>query len=789
MELPAWAIWCRRLALATLGGLIVYVAYFPSDSVQVELGDALWFSAIALIVCTMTMGSEPILRRSLVGRSNRESESVGSLFGNGLLLDLLVWGLAVWMMVAAFATSPPGNLRQATNEAWLWIAGAAVVTSARRLLADRSSAVNVLSLLGAVAAGMAVLALHQEWISLPQTRAEYLADPDSVLRAAGIDAPRGSAQRMVFANRLLDGGATATFALANSLAAFLPVAVLVPVGLLRAEGGTGRRPVGVTVLLVLIAVVAVGALFATRSRSGIGACLLAAVWMWLVSGRGGANRRQALMLAVLSAIAVTALILIGILLFGDDEWLAAAPASIEFRLQYWKSTVALLLDHPLMGAGPGGFQAMYLQYRLPVANETISDPHHFFFETLASGGIVAGVFLVLIACIGFKVARDAAKSNPVAAAVDQSNSSGWAAWIGYGAICSLGLVWMFSLISGQLPDFSGGVIALVAAAGAGWLIRSQAKAVSQLDLRRICLAILFAVMTHLTVSGGWTVPGVAILIWLLAGVICAVQPIVAGSAVKGEALEMSSGGDAERPPLRQAESKASLIAFGLGVVLLACIRFESIVPSQESQLAQLYAEDALRRGLLSRVESDSQRAIDADPWGFEAARWRSEFLRGQIAAGDRDPRVREQWRQAVETCLGRAGANPLVTRAMGEQCLHLYQVYGQAADLEQADRLIARSLQLNPTDESLVAQAAVIAWTRSETTKSQQLAAEARRLSKLGGNIVRDLRLQQIMVVDKIGPVASRRPVYRSVSDEFSQRFGQSGEPDNAAGRSIETES
>ncbi len=41
------------------------------------------------------------------------------------------------MMLAAFATSPPGNLRAATNEAWLWISAAAVFTSRKALLLNR----------------------------------------------------------------------------------------------------------------------------------------------------------------------------------------------------------------------------------------------------------------------------------------------------------------------------------------------------------------------------------------------------------------------------------------------------------------------------------------------------------------------------------------------------------------------------------------------------------------------------------------------------------------------------
>lgn len=787
-----WAIWCRRIAAAVLGGQVIYVAYFPSDSVLVESGDALWFCALSLIVWTLTMATQPYSGALRPPGSAEEPRTVSALFGNGLTLDVLAWTLAAWMMIAALASCPPGNLRQATNEAWVWIAAAAVLTAARRLLVDRPNRAALFSLCCAVATGMAVHALHQQWISLPQIRAEYLADPDAVLRAAGVDAPAGSAQRMVFANRLLDGGPTATFALANSLAAVLLVAVLAPLAMLR--GGSAANQSGANsgsswarAFLLLLSVLGIAALFATRSRSALVVCLLAGLWIWIRGGRSGEVKRIKLLAgAALLALSISGVVLVALLLWGDDEWMAAAPASLEFRLQYWKATAHLLWDHPIVGAGPGGFQAMYLRYRLPIANESIADPHNFLFETLAAGGFIGGWLLALasIACLmtGRRTATNAGTSGTDASdeVIEDSlagETHAVSRWMIGGACLSLGLVWSFALISGQLPDLQASVFAVPVAVAAGWLTHRSLRCASTAQLRLLGSSILLAMMTHLTVSGGWTVPGVAMVIWLATGSLCTVGRL--GDC--GNSSEATAAGGANR------RGKSALVAWSVGGVLLLCLRFESIIPVQQSQLALLRAEDAARRGLLSRVESESRRAVEADDWGFEAPRWRSEFLRGRLVELGNDPAIRAQWVTSLETSLDRAGVNPTMLRAAGEQYLHLYQCFGQTADLESAERLISLALVNSPTDLSLVAQAAMIAHERSDLTRARELAEQARWLSALGGNVVRDLGLQQILVVEKIGLAARRRPVAASIKDRFRLRLEGFGEPDSQPNRNNET--
>ncbi|KAA5539304.1 O-antigen ligase family protein [Roseiconus nitratireducens] len=795
--LPRWVVPCRRVALAVLGGLVVYVAYYPSDSVQVENGDALWFVALAVCLATLTVVTEPWMRFAGVQAngtrqgtlpSDRCNASVSGLLGSGLVIDVLAWNLAAWMMFAALATCPPGNLREATNEAWFWVAGAGVLTSARRLLTDRPSQMVMVSLLFAVAAGMAVHALHQQWISLPATRAAYLADPDAVLRSAGIDAPPGTARRMVFANRLLDGGPTGTFALANSLAAILLVAVLVPAGVLWRWRHRHRHP-AVTIGFGALLLLAVAALIATRSRSAILASLIALAWLWMpsgVSGQGADRRRKAgLVKLSLGVVGIAAAFVVGVLLFGDEEWMSAAPASLEFRLRYWKSTLALLAEHPWLGAGPGGFQSMYLRYRLPIASETIADPHNFVFETLASGGWIAGVLLAALVWAIVRAARHEATSPQPATEVDLAAVDSAAAssvtqvkdgsrWMASGAGVALLLVWLLVAASGQLQDFQAAVFGIPVAIAAGYLLHHESQRMNQsqwsdtqakLEIRKLVSAILLAIMIHLTVSGGWTVPGVALAVWISASMLCHVDGVTGRPGVASQALG------------RRQASRLALGGLVVGGALLLTLRLVSIGPAQSSSLAQQHAEDAVRRGLGLRAERESERAVQADPWGVASPLWRSELFRSRLVGqGDR-PADRREWLEAMETAVRRAGDNPLIERAAGEQSLHLYQRYGREEDLARAEDLIFRALAGNPTDVSLVAQAAAISRARAKTAESMELLARARELSLLGGNLVRDLGLQHIFVVKPRGASVRTAPDRRPVKEVFRAELSRIDEP------------
>ena len=755
---PSWVGATRNAALILLGALVVYVAYYPSDSILVERGDALWFVAGTLVLAILTMASEPFVRAGALGKNTEPSARARSLVGDHLMIDVLAWNLAVWMMIAAFVSCPPNNLRHATNEAWLWVSGAAVLTAARRLLASRSAGPAMIALLSAVSIGMSVLALHQNWISLPETRAAYLNDPAAVMQAAGIEAPEWSTRQMIFANRLLDGGPTATFALANSLAAVLPLGLLVAIAVL-VNAWRNDRPwplrIGVMALVGLVSF----ALAATRSRSAVAACLIGVAWLFIGQPGGKVRLRQRLF-TVVAVSAAALLITIGFLLLGDEEWMASAPSSLLFRLRYWRSTIAMLSDAPWVGVGPGGFQAVYLRYRLPVASETIADPHHFLFETLAAGGLVAGGLFAVFswACVRASMAN--ADDKKIVDHWPPDSSVG----IFYGATGSLLLVWTFALASGQLPDYRAAVFAIPIAIAAAWMLHRELVRLGEQRARALGVAALVSVLTHLSFAGGWTVPGVVMQVWLVTAMLCHAGIADVAATTTGES-------NANRSSRRFAMAGALT-----GMLLLIALRFVSIGPVQASKLAQARAEDALRRGLGPRGESESARAVDADPWAVEPALWRSELLMRRLVAAPQDVSApRSDWDSAVELVLDRGGESPLVLRAIGEQRLHVYQRFGRREDLARADDILALALERNPTDVSLTAQVAIVAAERGDDERARRLAKRAENLSLLGGNVVQALGLQHIYEVRHLGGEASGSAQLRRVEEEFRRRLGTLG--------------
>lgn len=823
---PGWVMLCRRSALALMGGILVYAAYFPSDSVQVERGDALWFSVLCLILWTMTHATEAYAPQAetVWGKASGWWERIKRLDR----FDACLWGLAGWIAVAAWMGSSPVALRQGTNEAWLWIAGAAFLTSARRLLVGPASRHAVVALLIGISAALAVHALHQQWISLPQMRADYLADPDALLRQAGVDAPRQSSARMVFANRLLDGGPTATFALANSLAAVLLLGVLSPIAVMRLSLA-GNRSFGWNALLLTLAAIAMAALVATRSRSAIGACLVGVAWLWLQPLPTTANasvedsplsdskclrgRRPGVATVLAWVLALGAVLVVGVVLFGDEEWMAAAPASLEFRLQYWKSTLALVADHPLFGAGPGGFRSAYLAYRLPIASETIADPHNFFFETLAAGGLPAGILLAVVMMVWASIrkrqrsgdvaprtslgrdlpaevseSRDASVPEPDGIAISEPDGTGFsdpddaARWLLGGAAGTLLMVWLFGLLANQLPDVEASLFAIPVGLLSAALVHRVLRTKNVSDrpsatLGPLAVSGLVALMIHLCVSGGWTIPGVAVWIWLLAA--AAIPVGVPAIGAVGESFS-------ERA--MATKSRDALVAFLLGATLVLTLRFVSLVPVQTAQAALGRANDALQRGMTPRVDSESATAVAADRWDSQAAIWRSGWLKNELVAGRTEaPVIRGLWEQAAREALTRSGDDPIATRNVADQVLHVYQRFGDLADLRWAAELTENALSGNPTEESLVAQAALIADQLGDRDRATELANRAVALSQLGNNVVRKLELVHVLAVEPLGQAAARNAVLVPVAQRFEQRFGFDREPVGPRGRSTET--
>lgn len=730
-----------HFALGILSGAIVYVMYHPSDSVAVEKGDALWFCLMCLIVGCITWATQ-------VWRGFEPSTKVDRV------LDIGPWVLAIWMMVAAFATSPPGNLRMATNEAWLWIAGAALFTSARRIFTSLSARKAVMVLLVVCSTGLAVHGLHQYFISLPAHQAEYREDPESVLAKAGIDAPPGSAERMVFANRLFDGGPTGTFALANSFAAVLLVGLLLSSGVLRfrwSDFGWMQRLLWLAPILICGA-----ALLGTRSRSAllasfIGLALLLVFSSKFAGSEDPAQRRRrtrSLLYGIGGVSLVGGLIAIVVALFGNKEWFEEAPASLAVRFQYWRSTWHMVLDRPLFGSGPGNFQAIYERYREASTTEQIAEPHNFLVETLAGGGFVALAGLLVIAAAG--VFRLGWRSESDALVNESTTEDDADKWVWLGAMLALLLVWLMGWASRRVPDLGASVYVVPIALGFAFGLSRVANRVlpsDQRDFDRILAAAICGLTIHLLVSGGWTVPGVALLAWL------------------GGGLLTRFG---ESPSVGNAPSRRGLwltIAIGVGLISMFTLKSFSIDPVDRRMLLMETMASAQSSGQLGKARKTLERAVEVDQHSPEAVLWMADYQRWRLIMQGDQPSTRDAWESWLAEAKRRGGEDPAVYRMIGAQQLHVYQCRGNQRDLVAARETFEDAARWSPSHQWMIAQLAVILAAEGDKDRASQLADRATELSELGGNIERELKRQQLYVPEKLGRMAERGPVRRPASE------------------------
>jgi O-antigen ligase len=174
--------------------------------------------------------------------------------------------------------------------------------------------------------------------------------------------------------------------LALYLGRLLPLAVTIAVW-----GKAGRRRWFYGVALLLMG----GALMLTYSRGawivGVPASLL-----FLAAMRG--RRTLAVAVGVLVVLAVIVLLVVGAGRL--TSLLDTSEGTTFFRLQLWRSSVAMIGDHPLLGVGLDNFLYSYRsEYVLPTAWEEfdLSHPHNFvldFWLRLGIAGLAAMVFLL-----------------------------------------------------------------------------------------------------------------------------------------------------------------------------------------------------------------------------------------------------------------------------------------------------------------------------------------------------------------------------------------------------------
>jgi nitrate reductase gamma subunit len=723
-------------AAGLIAAAIIYAAYWPADSTEVQTGAARYLAGMLIIAGGITIGVRPLWNEPGVSRADK-------------LIDIAAWGLAFSMVVSTGINADGSNLRLGINEMWWWVAAAALLSAGRRICLNPNVPTVFFHLIIAVTLAVAVFGWHQQLIGIPAMIEMYESDPDAMLRAAGIQADEGSGLRIVFHNRLYDGGPTGTFALANSMAALLVGGLVVMLGLSiqRWTTMTAGQKAGWVVAIVIVG----GMLLASRSRSAAGSLLIVAVITLTRRWWDG----RILTIAKISAAAggVIAILVAIAWRFGrNTEWIGQAPASLEVRWRYWIASIKMVAQSPLFGVGPGQFKARYEMYRADASTEQIADPHNWFWQIATTGGLVAAIIaLILVAAIVWRLRERATIGN---ASIEFQPSVLYS-----GAGVAVGLIWIGGTIVGYLPTVDAAMLATIAGVAMLWLaIRSEHNPIESetagymISPQRIAGYAVLAMAIDLMAAGGLIVPGVAIPLWVLIAIACT------------QTVPQSTDNDTVASPVATIDRTRVVIGGAVTLILVAWY-MTAILPIEQARAGKGRFEVAWEQGRAGEAESALRQAAAADRWDAEPMLQLAAVL-SQAAVADSQNRGRRQTelQQVQAEAIDRVGNDPVAFRQLGDGQLRLFQRYGDIGALRSAESLFSRATSLAPAHEAYAAQLAEI-YRQLGDEQAEVWAERAVTLSAAGGYYERSLPFVLVMPAQFIGESVVQGEVRRPASE------------------------
>ena len=331
-----------------------------------------------------------------------------------------------------------------------WGGFAAMFTTWRLLLNDQCVIRGMLLLFVAAVIGESSAAYYHYYYVAPKTRQEYLdAQKTSVTKPN----EQLTGEQQLFKNRVESPEPLGTYSLTNSLAGVLAPWCVFLCGVILL--GTSHSPFHrqrMQVAIAVLMVVFVGfILLMTNSRSGILAALFGMICL-VGSMIATKVRNKRTLFGILIGVFLVMMTGLGIGFATGGltgTGLTEAMKSFGYRIQYWQSSLQMIVEHPLFGCGIGNFREYYTLYKLPMASETIADPHNLFFEVATNAGLPALVcFVVLVvAAMGCALAPKLENAKLVQNENVQPNHSKM----------------MQACRQSYLPFFIGGVAGIIAA--------------------------------------------------------------------------------------------------------------------------------------------------------------------------------------------------------------------------------------------------------------------------------------------------------------------------------------
>lgn len=316
-----------------------------------------------------------------------------------------------------------GDVRFSSNAYWTFSAPVLLYFILRlyKSYYSKKLALTICFLLFACAVSQSVVSIYSYSVTIPKLKKEYKENPEKVLKEANLTFAPDSRERYLFEKRLLNSTEpTGTYGLANTLAGFLapwlvfglwcatsirPKDIFFDSNARNVPFSHKFKDVASLLILYLSCFLILFALILTKSRSGVVAVLfgggltIAAYFFEKLRNKNYSVKQISIVvlgLLLLTCCITTISFLCGII---DKEVFTEAGKSLGYRIEYWKSTIAMIGDNPIWGIGPGEFQNVYPRYILPQSSEFIADPHNFALEVAALFGIPAVVAFCVFFCV------------------------------------------------------------------------------------------------------------------------------------------------------------------------------------------------------------------------------------------------------------------------------------------------------------------------------------------------------------------------------------------------------
>jgi O-Antigen ligase len=499
-----------------------------------------------------------------------------------------------WHTLSGIVAIYSANGRQAFNMTWQMLSYAIAAFLLRQLLRTPAHCRALIVVMIAVASLEAVQGYYEYFISKPAVIAEFHKNPEQTYQELGTVT---QSQREHLRWRIENTEPMATFALTNSLAGLLAPWLIALVGIIVTllESRANWRLLGGALLFV--AVIG-GCLLLTKSRTAILATGAGIVLLGLY-GRSTGWRigwRIPLAATLVAVVIGLAVVAVGGL---DIQVLSEAPTSVLYRLQYWRSTAAIIAEHPFFGCGPGQFQEAYATYKLPEASETPRDPHNFLLEIWSTAGTPT-ILALLAMAIAFACQLAAAK--PVADHPETEANQRSRRWLYLGALVGVVLAYPLGLVVGFPPElvtlFGQTKVpgiwlwGLPAAGLCIWLLEDWVRQ-GNMPTALPVIALL-GLLINLLAAGATSFPGVFMTAWVLVPLALA---------------------NAQAPVWTWSPSRTACLGFLGGTVMLAllCMRTEvSPVLGASNRLA--VAEQLIAIGHVEPARRELTLAATDDPW-------------------------------------------------------------------------------------------------------------------------------------------------------------------------------